>query len=194
MKRAQIGDVILDASIRENHNRSGQLSKHPVEQGLDVTNHYRVLPPTLHIEGVVSNTSLFDIESPTASALSVTRALRRGSLTAAQSALAVLDSYFVKAQVITILTGLRTYDNVVLTDLSVDRDADSAGQLHFTAEAEQIRIVSTSRGDAVEVADPIADSGNSSGRQAATEESTETANQSRDSLASQGVDFVQGLF
>jgi hypothetical protein len=52
-----------------------------------------------------------------------------------------LQTAFVARRPVQIVTGLRVYTAVVLIDLSVMRDAKSAGTLQFGATAEVIRMV-----------------------------------------------------
>lgn len=52
-------------------------------------------------------------------------------------------------QPIVIVTGLKTYENMVLLAVDVRRDASTGHALDFTAVAEQVKIVSTQSADAL---------------------------------------------
>jgi len=51
----QIASIWIDVSIREQHNWGAEATRHPVESGADITDHVRLLPDELVIEGVVTN-------------------------------------------------------------------------------------------------------------------------------------------
>jgi hypothetical protein len=53
-QRPIVGMIRLDASIRELHEEGAELSENPVESGANMTDHYRILPNRIQIEGVVS--------------------------------------------------------------------------------------------------------------------------------------------
>jgi hypothetical protein len=214
----QIASIWIDVSIREEHNSQAELSRHPVEDGADVTDHVRLLPDQIRIEGVVTNQP---IELPASHADGATadesgfalrhdRALPTGTTsktlegeptlgflgllpgvaqattllrtvgpdvrtkkklemvlpqlqksTAQFQANALrfskefdrvkavhdaLRAAFVARKPVQIVTGLRVYEAVVLIDLSIMRDAASAGTLHFGATGEIIRVVKSATG------------------------------------------------
>lgn len=53
-----IAGIWIDCSLREQHGMSAQCTQFPVEDGPNITDHVRLQPETLHIEGLVSNTPL----------------------------------------------------------------------------------------------------------------------------------------
>jgi len=66
------GQVILDASVSENHVASAQVTQHQVETGPDVTDHIRPMPQKLTIEGVISNTPISAVPAGTSGMRGVT--------------------------------------------------------------------------------------------------------------------------
>lgn len=54
-KHTVIGDVWIDVTLREAPDLSAEVTEHPVEQGADVTDHVRLKPLVLVIEGYVTN-------------------------------------------------------------------------------------------------------------------------------------------
>lgn len=51
----QIGSIWIDVSISETYALSAEVSDHPVERGVDVTDNIRPTPRTIRIEGLVTN-------------------------------------------------------------------------------------------------------------------------------------------
>lgn len=51
----QIASIWIDVSIREQHNKSAEVTRHPVEEGADITDHVRLQPDQIQIEGIVTN-------------------------------------------------------------------------------------------------------------------------------------------
>lgn len=51
----QIAAIWIDVSLREQHNSAAEVTRHPVEDGVDITDHVRLAPDQLQIEGLVSN-------------------------------------------------------------------------------------------------------------------------------------------
>lgn len=234
----EIASIWIDISLREQHNASAEATRHPVEDGVDITDHVRLAPDQLQIEGLVTNQPielpLSHVDGVTASESSLelfvermrsqgsqsttiegeptlgmlglvpgvaqgasllravgveTRSKRRFEMITPAQALgrdnkhatglvfsepfdrvtavhAALRAAFAARRPVQIITGLRVYESVVLVDLSIMRDASSAGALRFGATAEQIRVVKSSTGlvgvpDPLNVrAKPAADSGN----------------------------------
>jgi hypothetical protein len=227
----EIASIWIDVSIREEHNSSAEITRHPVEDGVEITDHVRLGPDRLQIEGIVTNQPL---ELPLSHADGVTASdsslelfvdrmrvqgsrsttiegeptlgmlglvpgvsqaasLLRGGLlgttgvdvrskrkfqmiTPAQAlgrdtkhatglvfsdafdrvaaVQAALRAAFEARRPVQIVTGLRVYESVVLVDLSIMRDASTAGSLRFGATAEAIRVVKSSTG-LVGVPDPL---------------------------------------
>ena len=96
----------LDAAIDETHERSAEVSKHPVEEGADVSDHVKVSPRRLTINGII-----------TASPLDGTPDESRE-----EEAWEILNRILEAGDTLTVSTTLHTYENMVLTGFSVVRD------------------------------------------------------------------------
>ncbi len=143
------GDPInLDASVREVHSIEGEVSEHPVEKGVDIVDNYRVLPRKVQIEGVVTNSPL-STAFPGASLVNSAIGVINGSKAPLDDAWENFEGFFENADVLTITTSLRDYDNMVLTSIEVTRDAENANKLTFTAGAREILFVKTEQGEAL---------------------------------------------
>lgn len=181
-----IATVWIDVTVREVHQVPAEVTRAPVEEGTDISDHVRLLPRTLQIEGVVSNHPIeqpgshmdgarddkqgFTIEGePSLGALGLipgsgqTASLFRtftgndlgkrkryqvngihwskpfDRVRAVDAALlAVIEA----KKPVQIVTGLRVYESVVLTDYSVMREPGASGTvLRFGCQGEVIRVV-----------------------------------------------------
>jgi hypothetical protein len=160
-KRVSFGEVdgdpiTLDASVREVHSVKGMVSDHPVETGVDVVDHYRVLPREVAIDGIVTDTPIVSgLPGATLvnSAIGFVSSLG-GADSPSINAWKEFQRFFDEAVVIEIKTSLEqeNYSSMVLTSLDVTRDTDTGQVLAFSAAAREIRFVETEGGAA---ADPL---------------------------------------
>jgi len=140
--------VIVDASVSETHIVSGEVSDHPVESGIDIVDNYRVLPRQLQFDAVVSDSPL-PTDVVGASDISSGDASARGDSEPSKNALQEIERFFDEAVVLTIITSLREYTNMVLTEVSITRDSNTGNGLFFTASAREVKFVDTERGAAI---------------------------------------------
>jgi hypothetical protein len=129
-----IGVVKLDASVREQHTASANATRHPIEaeQGsqADVSDHVRVDPLTVEIEGVVTNTPAdWFMTDP-----------KWGKDRAQEAYQKLVDSLTLGA-LVTIKTSLREYKNMVLESLRIERGATKSNALYFNATATEVALV-----------------------------------------------------
>ena len=131
-KKASIGSVELDASISESHSGDVDVTDHPVESGAAISDHARAQPEKLTLEGIISNTPIapFDEGAPP----DQTRAGQ------AYADLLVLKD---AGELISVVTALRTYEDMVLVSLNVPRDAATGNVLRFSASFKQVRVVNS---------------------------------------------------
>lgn len=143
--KAKLGAIVLDASVSETHTAEVEITEHPVERGANIVDHKRPKPDAVTIEGLVSNTPLPEpsdalvqqtqgnVTFDSASRLQATRAS-----TAYQDLLDLKDS----ETLFTLVTALRTYEDMAIKTLTVPRDARSGQTLRFSAQCVQVRTVS----------------------------------------------------
>jgi hypothetical protein len=129
-KHGKIALLTLDAVEKETHHSSAEATDSPVEEGVAITDHVRPKPDEVMIEGWVTNTP---IPPPGSSSLFLPGL--------AENAYADLLDLKDNPRLVTVVTSLRTYEDVVLIDLQVPRDAKTGEALHFTAQFKQIRII-----------------------------------------------------
>lgn len=160
----QTGELMLDASVNENHQQGAEVTKHRVEVGADVTDHVRPLPPKITIEGVVSNAPL---GIPRTYNNGVSGGVRQveSVINGQRIAYSVFqfDSPIERVRevygdlgiaiqggaVFVITTTLATYETMVCTSFAAQRNAEKGNVLYFTAEFERIIFVQTRTVDAL---------------------------------------------
>lgn len=139
--KTKIGLVTLDAAVEIRHKRANEITKHPVEQGSDVSDHIRHTPDSVEITGMITNTPLVFLASLNASS----PVADDTTLVADRAARA--DREFRRAMddgdLLTVVTTLHIYKNMVITDYSVVKDKDSGNILDFTIGLDEVIIVQT---------------------------------------------------
>lgn len=168
--RSRIWSIDLDVSVSEQHQGDVDVTDHPVEKGFNVTDHVRAKPETITIDGFVSNTPTYFPEKSnvrvnqdgTFTGETIARTATQGVAFTDKSnrkytwetnaegdgsrgaqAYKTLKTIKDSGSIITISTSLRTYENMVMTSLSVPRVADNGNGLRFTASFKQIRVVNS---------------------------------------------------
>lgn len=120
----------FDATISEHHIHTAEATMHPVERGVDITDHIQVKPFALTLEGIVSNTPLIPgIESRT---------------TRIRELYDDLVSLFEDKRLLYVVTGLKRYSNMVITNVSVPRDSPNRQHIVPSVELVQINTVEQS--------------------------------------------------
>jgi hypothetical protein len=125
----EIGTVTLDVSINQNHVFPSRITQNPVEDGSVYADHVVLLPMILEIEGRVS-------DAPTTYSGFVDKATK-GSIQAYQA--------LVKLQrdrlPFTVVTGISTYQNMLLEELSIPRTSNDGQSIRFNAILREIQII-----------------------------------------------------
>lgn len=123
--KTSLGEVVIDAVLNEGHGRDQKLTKHRVEVGSAITDHADLGPDILTLDCILTNTPLTETPTP-------------GRAEDAYERIRLLQE---NATLLSVLTTLRTYDNMVITSLSTQRNARERGAVHFTVGLESIRLV-----------------------------------------------------
>jgi hypothetical protein len=173
----RIDTIAIDAVVRETHRFAGEATTHPVEDGSDVSDHYRAASRAVQLEGVITDTPLRvpathnsgavitqrTIEMPTEIfgmrlgpiSLTVPGAPQQGSVSTfstpmerVKSTWESFEQIFEEQKIITIVTSLRTYVDMALSELEVER---RPGSYKFSCFAVQIRTVFSGRSAAVPI-------------------------------------------
>lgn len=188
-----IGGIRVDASVRENHGLDGVLTDHPVERGIDITDHYRVNPRVLTIEAVVSNTPI-NSSYPIGTTIDAVKAIATGDDQPAANAWGQIENLFTKAEIITIETSFKTYENMVLTSFSTAREPAGIDGMRFSITARELRIVDTQTVEAIAIPQTeTAQKEKSRGKQNNKEANEKQTEKARESVAHEGVDKLIGV-
>lgn len=121
---AEIGSLTIDATLSEEHSSEAEVTDHPIEQGADVSDHKRVKPNQIRINGVVSNTPL--------------AFLNFNSGDRAVDAWGQLLFLQHEQKLLTVVTTLNTFENMAIVSLTAPRDAKRGHMLEFTAVLREI--------------------------------------------------------
>lgn len=125
--------VLVDAMVKESHIRKADTSQFPIENGSEISDQIITKPMELSIEGVITPMSLYD----TFNAPSPTRVL---------DAFSNFERLIAAKLLVTIVTGLKVYENMLISDFQVDRTAQNGAALPFTMRLKEVRKVSTQTG------------------------------------------------
>lgn len=167
----------LDATLSERHDATATVTEHPVETGVDVTDHVRQMSDTISVEALITNHPIhsayddfFDgaqggfaphalqipqrdtyVTNPISAALAryadpppdsvqvlYFDALFNRPLTVYAALLQVKNT----VTLLKIDSGVRTYENMVITALSVPKD-DAADSLKFSFDATALRVAAS---------------------------------------------------
>lgn len=116
--------LVLDAAISQHHERNAEITKHPVEDGADITDHIRPQPKGVNIQGLMSTVPLL-------SAGEVPDENRH------IDAYKVLDHAITARLTVTVTTGLETYKNMAIRHIAFPRENANV-DLFFTIELEEV--------------------------------------------------------
>lgn len=135
---AQVGSITLDASVRENHVATAKVTRHPIqaEEGSQssVTDHVIVDPLSITIDGVISG-------HPAEVASSLVALFAGGGKDPVKDAHQTMLDDLLTGRLVTVITSLMEYPNMVLESVNVVREAKTGNSLHFTATATMVNLV-----------------------------------------------------
>ena len=121
----------VDGFSEEQHDKSVQVTENPVESGSTITDSAITNPDHLRLEGLVSD--LIPRAGPLPANLSDRSALAWG----------IIEDMADNHQIVQVVTGIKTYDSMLLTTASTVRNARTGGGLRFTLNMKSLRIVDT---------------------------------------------------
>lgn len=156
MALIRIAGYPMDLALTEGHTFPGEVTKYPVEQGADVSDHIRDLPPEITLECIVSDDPIGDIANdPTRQSLAGEFVLPSGD------ALEKLRELKALRRPVSIETSLGVFESMAFESLEVPRDKDKNNGLFFTAKFTKFVSV-TNRRVKVRVKTPMAGAGGKS--------------------------------
>lgn len=131
--------LTLDAVLSERYEATSEVTRYPVENGSTISDQIYNSPIRLSIDGAVSSYHLTD-----------------GIDTSPSSAFDYLEKLREKRDLITIVTGLKTYREMAIESLNVTRDAkNSVNLFRFSLTAVYFKVVKASFTEDVTVAPAV---------------------------------------
>lgn len=128
----QIDTIQVDCSLFQLHDFDSHITDNPVEDGTLFADHVVLLPTVIEIEGRISNASASIINTI------------RGKMTAKEA-----HREFVRLQrdrqPFTVVTGLQTYQNMLLQRYSVPRAPLDGESIRFVATLREVMIIGSDR-------------------------------------------------
>jgi len=143
---SSIGDIEIDAVLSEEHIFDSDVTRNPVEDGTQYTDHTVLLPTVLQIEGRVSDTSLKYLDF-------VDLVSRSDRASRSREAFQKLVDMQNKKIPFSVYTGLSNYENMIFESLSFPRTSKDGFSIRFDAVMVELLIVG---GDAKTNRDRIA--------------------------------------
>lgn len=150
----------FDAAVREAYDSSAEASEHAVERGAAISDHVKLNADVLTIEAVVTNAP---VVVPAHQADGATGSVREAHLTVGNRRVTVNVLQFASAfdrvrnvdrllralkdagQILTVYTGLRALEDMIIQRYAVERTAENGQALHLTLEVKKVRVASTQR-------------------------------------------------
>ena len=124
----------IDAMVEETHSSSVALTDYPIEDGSSISDHITMKPDQVSIQGVVSNSPIYLFN---ADFFVLNRVF---------TAYEVLYIFQKSRYLLSIVTGLRVYNNMIIESLKISRNAQNGQALEFTADAKRATIVQSQIG------------------------------------------------
>lgn len=127
--KGKVGLVELDVTLSENHTFNSRATNFPIETGGDITDHIINDPDILNLSGIVSDTPLGMFSFFTRSIDAFNR----------------LVEIHDRREPVTVVTGLKVYNNMVMTVLDVPRNIQTGQSLTFNITLQSIKFDSTAQ-------------------------------------------------
>jgi hypothetical protein len=120
--KSKIGSVFLDATLLETHESTSVATSFPIEDGSFISDYIINNPETLQITGLVTDTPLSFFSGFNRSITAFNELLR------AQK----------NKELLNVVTGVKIYENMVLTSINVPRDSQTGSSLTFNISLQKV--------------------------------------------------------
>lgn len=143
--------LTFDASVSETHSNLYDITAHPVESGVDITDHKQRRPRELVLTLIQSDDVSFDT--------SVTERLPLAMLPAnnVKDAWERLKEFQAADSLVSVITTLEKYDNLAIVGITAPRDATRGNILEVTVDLKEVILVVSATVDAKLVARPASE-------------------------------------
>jgi len=136
-----VGGFYFDLSLDERHSFDNEVTTFPVENGSNITDNVSLQPIRLSLTGFVTNAPIIILQN-SKDATFLRSEGRKGRTELMFEAMKDIRD---NKTPVSIVTGLISYDNMVLTSLTIPRNASMGDTLQISMEFTQIRYVNTSK-------------------------------------------------
>ncbi len=136
-KQPQIASIKIDTFLSEDHSYSSSVTTSPIEDGAFVNDHIIKDPFTLSVNGYVSNISTIGIGVLDQALAGISVLSGKNKAKDAEAELVRIRN---DKEIFTVVTGLRSYKNMVITNVSFPRSSTTGSGLEFNATFQQIEI------------------------------------------------------
>lgn len=141
----KIGNLVLDATMRENHGMTSKVTEFPVEDGAAISDNIVNNPREVTVEGLISN-------SPTqilggrldkqARGTVVNGKLFGKNINRAELAFQELERMHDAKELVTLVGRFKTYKNMAMTEAPVNRTPQDGDVIQFSVSFREVRKVS----------------------------------------------------
>lgn len=131
MEKLKIGGLVFDAILKTDHSSKVTVTNHPIESGANISDHAFVEPSEISIELAVS-----DSERDRGTFGSGKRSVK---------AFQELTKLQISRKLITVVTRLKTYRNMLIISVSAPDDYTTMNAFRAVIILSEIPVVSTSR-------------------------------------------------
>lgn len=128
--------VEFDSTVEMTTDFRGDVSTHPVESGVRVSDHFTRENPVFRIRGVTTNTPTYDFNE-------FSFVKNNGKRT--KNMYDVIVAMYSSGSLFTLVADLDSYDNCVIKSIGYTQTADKVEGLYVDLMVEQIRVVGTQR-------------------------------------------------
>jgi hypothetical protein len=122
--------ITLDAVLTESHSSDSEITDHPVEKGVDVSDHVRPKPVSVKLDCVISD-DVIDLAGQKSSHV-------EGR---SRDIYAKIERLKENGTQITVTTQLKRYDALVIGNLSPAIDGSTVGAVKFSISLREVRTV-----------------------------------------------------
>jgi len=136
-----VGGFAFDLVLSESHSLEARVAEHPIETGSAVATHIHNVLRSGELEGLISNWSVNAFTSGFDTAVKNFQGLAAGPNRARNFFQEVLKDIWANKKLVTIVLGLDTYENCVITRVDAPRDADSGDAQQFRISFKEIKRV-----------------------------------------------------
>lgn len=147
-----LGSLEVDCTVSESHTAENDVTMNPVEGASARTDHIRPMPEQITIEGLVSGTPtpkgtgrVATHTDPSGKTHRFTSAVSEsdstGGISRLEAAAAALYKILNGGELVTVVTGTRTYENMAMKSLAINKTAKTGFALPFTAVFIQVKTV-----------------------------------------------------